>query len=261
MTTIPTEYAQYQRLNIMQDLAKAAHGKYFLGQTSSATYPEIASRISSMHLSPKDRILDAGCGNGAFALKLAKESPYFIEGVDLSDDLIAAAKDGAEKAGLLEKCHFSTQDFSDLSGYTDALFRCIICIGSLYWGQPLIQTFNTWHRITSPGAELLLFLNMHYDQFSFEEQSAIGNTQFIPESLIREELIKQGWVITEWFDGTPLYIQWLKRWCSAMNKAGQDLIMDMGREHASQLSNRFNTYLKLAERKAVRRIIVKAQHV
>lgn len=261
MTIISTEYERYQRLNIMQCLAKAAHGEHFLGQTSSATYHEIASRIDSIRLLPGDRILDAGCGNGAFTLQLAKEFPYFIEGIDLSNELITAAKTAAREAGLVEKCNFSTQDFSDLSSYADGIFRCIICVGSLYWGQSLSHTLNVWHRITSPGGELLLFLNMNYDQLSVEEQSAIANTQFIPARAVKTELGRQGWTITEWFDGTSNYIQWLKRWCDAMNNAGQNLEVEMGKDHASQLINRFNTYLRLAKRRAVRRIIIRAKHV
>jgi ubiquinone/menaquinone biosynthesis C-methylase UbiE len=256
MTKVSSEYERYQASSIMKKLAALAHGENYCGQTSSATYSEIEIQIQKMVLPSKSRILDAGCGSGAFTLSFSSKSPFYFEGVDLSEQLIqeATAKAAAMR---LTHCSFSVADFTTLSNYSDSSFDLILCIGSLYWGQPLDTTLATWRRITTSSGQLLLFLNLLYQPLSKEEEKALGATQFIPAFSLEKELVNEGWVISEWIDQTDTYQKWLKRWCAAMQDMSSEIQVEMGQEAAFQLIDRFTTYHRLAKTGSVRRIILR----
>lgn len=260
MTKVASEYERYQASSIMKRLAAIAHGENYREQTSSATYDEIACRVKKMSLSPESRVLDAGCGNGSFSLPLSENFSFQVEGVDLSQTLIEEAAAKAAKANLTSKCRFSVGDFTSFPNYSNASFDLVMCVGSLYWGQSLAITLATWHRITRSNGWLLLFLNLLYKPLNSNEKSAIGATQFVPALSLAEELAKSGWAISEWSDGTDQYITWLQRWCSAMEEVADNIVAEMGEEAASQLMRRFMTYYSLAQRSAVRRIIIRAEH-
>lgn len=261
MTKIATEYQNYQRSQLMKELAAAAHGQEYLGQTSSAIYPEIQARIKMMSLLPGSRILDAGCGNGAFSFSLACEFPFFVDGIDLGEELTKEATKLALETGLSGKCRFFTGDFSNFTAFPPDTFDAIICIGSLYWGQPLTTILDTWHRITRPGSQLLLFLNLAYTSLNADEKEAIGETQFLSPLTTQNELSQHRWALCEWSDATTSYIEWLKRWCQKMKELSSDLSLEMGKDRVVQLTRRFTTYLALAQKQAVRRIILRAEHV
>ena len=261
MTKIAVEYQNYQRSQLMKDLAASAHSEEYRGQTSSAIYPEISARIKLMSLPPDSRILDAGCGNGAFSLPLATEFPFFIDGIDLGEELIKEATKLAFQANLSEKCRFFIGDFADFSTYPTELFDAVISVGSLYWGQPLPAILNIWHQVTRPGAQLLLFSNLEYGSLDPNEKEAIGETQFFSRLAVEYELSQNGWALQEWSDTTDSYIKWLQRWCHSMAELSPNLSLEMGNDKASQLIRRFTTYLTLAQKRAVRRIILRAEHV
>ena len=261
MTKIAAEYQNYQRSQLMKELAAAAHSEEYRGQTSSAIYPEIKARIKMMPLHPGSRILDAGCGNGAFSLPLATEFPFFVDGIDLGEELIREATKLALEANLSARCRFFMGDFANFSTYPADIFDAIISIGSLYWGQPLSTILAIWHRITRPGGQLLLFLNLAYTSLNSDEKEAIGETQFFSSLTVEYELSQHGWALCEWSDATASYIEWLQRWCHKMEKLSPNLSLEMGKDKASRLIRRFTTYLALAQKQAVRRIILRAEHV
>lgn len=260
MTKITSEYERYQTSNVMKKLAKCAHGENYREQTSSATYDEIVYQIKMMNLSPENRILDAGCGNGAFSIPLAENYSFNVEGIDLSHELIKEASIKANRANLMTKCHFTVGDFTMHSSFPVEKFELIMCIGSLYWGQSLSNTFATWNKTISNNGWMLLFLNLLYKPLSSIEKTDIGSTQFIPAIYLEEELIKSSWVVSEWSDGTRQYIEWLERWCEAMEKLYDDIVSEMGEQAALKMKLRFTTYYNLAQRLAVKRIIVRAKH-
>src|SRR5665647_985109 len=206
MTKIIAEYQGYQRSRLMKELAVAAHRKEYRGQTSSATYPEVEARIKMMSLSPDSRILDAGCGNGAFGLQLAAEFPFFIDGIDLSEELIKEAIKLASQENLSDRCRFSVRDFTNFSTYPTDIFNAVICIGSLYWGQPLSTILDIWRRATHSGGQLLLFLNLEYTSLNSDEKEAIGETQFLSALTVEYELSQHGWALCEWTNATASYI-------------------------------------------------------
>lgn len=260
MNGVAKEYQTYQKSDLMKILAAYAHGNNYLGQTSSATFFEIISRMQDT-LTEKSIILDAGCGNGLLSVAIAKELSCTLHGIDLSDELITEATKACSMYQMPPSCKFTVGDFSDLSGIENGFYDAITCIGSLYWGQSLPKVLAEWHRVTKINSQLLIFANLQYSSLTSEETSAIGTTQFIPACTMARELSQCGFAISEWTDATNTYIDWLDRWCRKMHELENELATELGNPQAQQLFRRFSTYLTLATKQSVRRIILKAEHV
>jgi len=94
-------------------------------------------RISE-ELRGRTRILDAGCGNGVAACRIAEQSPgAMVVGFDYSPGMIAAAAALAAELGVSDRCAFAVGDLRALpfapSVRFDAIYteRSLINLGSL----------------------------------------------------------------------------------------------------------------------------------
>jgi len=253
LINIAQDYKQYEKSSIMKTLAAHAHGKNYIGQTSSATFEEVCELIQKLGLPPKARILDAGCGNGAFALLLAQKFGFQVTGIDLSEDIIKIAQRQTYEFNLNDLCHFFVGDFSDF--VTSQPFDLILCIGSLYWNQPLAQTFQRWHQALNNPGWLVLFLNLAEEVLTLEETKAIDQTSFILIETIKHELTSANFKLMEWRDQTKVYSHWLEKWCHSMSLNQETIFQEMGQEKGSKMIHRFYHYLQLARSQKVKRII------
>lgn len=252
---IAKEYQSYLASSIMQILAQEAHGEHYLGQTSSTNLNEIELFLNLLTLPKGSRILDVGCGTGAFSLHLAKKTDWDLVGVDISASLIDHARNQSHNLGLLERCQFYKADFTHLdSSY--GKFDAILCVGSLYWGQPLDQVVVCWDNLLKQHGKLLLFSNIAVTSIQKKQQEKIGHTQFIKFNDLEHLFQSTGWKKVYHYDGTDTYIQWLKRWCFAMDVHKKQIYSEFGIEGGIRLINRFNTYLEMAQQRSVLRLIL-----
>lgn len=72
------------------------------------------------HVRPAQQVLDIACGTGALALALAQKAGK-VTGIDLSDELIAAARKTARRRGV-SNVTFEVRDAADLTCYADHSF-------------------------------------------------------------------------------------------------------------------------------------------
>ncbi len=81
---------------------------------------------------PARRVVDVGTGSGVIALTLAGEMPEAeVEGVDVSDDALALARENAEQLGLAERVRFSRSDLlAAVEGEVDLLVANLPYIAS-----------------------------------------------------------------------------------------------------------------------------------
>ena len=61
-------------------------------------------------------VLDLACGTGRLTAELSRRG-YDMIGVDLSDEMLAEARDRAERAGLSDQILFLCQDMCDFELY------------------------------------------------------------------------------------------------------------------------------------------------
>lgn len=121
-------------------------------QKWSAVWPRLAT------LPPRGvRLLDAGCGAGAWALELARARPgWTIVGIDLDEAAIRAAEADRRKLAL-ENVTFAAADF--ITYHADAPFDVVLSVSSAHYlaergsGAELFRRFREW---LASGGQLIL---------------------------------------------------------------------------------------------------------
>lgn len=115
---------------------------------------QVASVIEML---PKDgRVLDLGCGYGRVTLPLARAG-YGIEGLDLSPNLIEAARRAADAEGL--SIGFTVGSMTSLP-YPSAAFDAVICLWSAFHElldeEVQTETISEMWRVLRPGGFALI---------------------------------------------------------------------------------------------------------
>jgi ubiquinone/menaquinone biosynthesis C-methylase UbiE len=100
--------------------------------------------------------LDVGTGPGQIPIKLALKLPQLeIVGIDLSEAMLAKARDGAAAAGLESQVRFETGDARRLP-FPDHQFDLVMCNSLLHHASDPLATLNELARVTRPQGALLL---------------------------------------------------------------------------------------------------------
>ena len=105
---------------------------------------------------PQDRkldILDIGTGTGFFALLLT-ERGHRVTGIDLSEEMVRYAIEGAERAGA--GAVFRVMD-AEQPEFAPAAFDALVT-RNLTWALPhLEEAYRAWGRLLKPGGVLVNF--------------------------------------------------------------------------------------------------------
>jgi len=122
------------------------------------SYWDRVSRRMLEHLGPGEgaRLLDAGCGSGAFAIPAAEivGPSGEVMGVDLAGELLALARRKAATRGLRQVV-FEQSDYLDLP--TDAFgFDGVVSIFSLFFASDMIGAVRHWWNLLLPGGTLVI---------------------------------------------------------------------------------------------------------
>lgn len=143
--------------DILQDMTDYEKDFMRLEFTGQRTLDYYRSRIDYLGLSGLDRVLDAGCGMGQWALALSEFNNQ-IEGVDLNQGRINVGKkliqnSGREnislKQGSIEELPFSSNSF-------DAVF----CYG-VFMFTDMPRTLAEFNRVLKPGGKLYVNANSY----------------------------------------------------------------------------------------------------
>lgn len=86
--------------------------------------------IHILNLTPDSKVLDIGCGDGEFLLRLSQATGTQCLGVDISGENIEAAAVKATQLGLTERVRFEVADVNQRQFGTE--FDVIICLGAVY---------------------------------------------------------------------------------------------------------------------------------
>jgi SAM-dependent methyltransferase len=108
------------------------------------------------HFLPSDKeinILDAGCGNGNFAFKLAEYGYKHIYAIDLFEEI---KTDNFEyQQGSIEKLP-----------YSDKLFDFIYCFSVIFYLDKPEKAIKEFYRVTKPGAIVIISAHTKYSLFT-----------------------------------------------------------------------------------------------
>ena len=126
-------------------------------------FTDFANMASALALPPGARILDAGCGSGWLSEYFARLG-YDVTGIDISDELIAMARDRVERVPYdvdhetALRCRFLTQDIE--SAPLPEKFDAVICYDSLHHFEDERKVFRHLAAMLDVGG-LLFILEGH----------------------------------------------------------------------------------------------------
>ena len=100
-------------------LADALPGMHMGGQEATQTL------LGMCHLEATSRVLDVGCGGGNTACLIAEQYGSHVQGIDLSEVMIAKAKERAHRRGLEDRVAFRVADAFELP-FEDGSFDVVL---------------------------------------------------------------------------------------------------------------------------------------
>lgn len=110
--------------------------------------------IRELEPNPGDLILDAGCGAGMTAIRLA-EMGVRVQGIDMVPKQISRANKAAASAGLGATVTFVKGNFHSLP-YPDASLDGVYCLESLAQTADAPAALREFHRVLKPGGRIAI---------------------------------------------------------------------------------------------------------
>jgi sterol 24-C-methyltransferase len=111
---------------------------------------------ATLDLPPGSRVLDAGCGQGDVAVRLATRFGLEVDGVDLLGFNLERARRKASRLGLAGSLRFHRRDYTDLP-FPDATFDGAYTMETLVHAYDHRLALRELGRVLKPGAKLVLF--------------------------------------------------------------------------------------------------------
>jgi SAM-dependent methyltransferase len=146
------------------------------------TTAEVDFLIEILRLSPGASFLDIGCGTGRHSIELARRG-YAVTGVDISEGMLAQAKEKAGAAGVrIDFQLANAADFSFEKKFDAAICLCEGAFGLLGSqddpiGQPLAVLGNV-SRSLKPGAPCLFTVLNGYKMARQHTQDGVATGKF-----------------------------------------------------------------------------------
>jgi ubiquinone/menaquinone biosynthesis C-methylase UbiE len=99
-------------------------------------------------------ILDVGCGTGkqCFSYLAHLSGKAKITGGDVSEDLLAKAKEENRKLG--NRVTFQTVDFNEEFPFSNETYDLVSCSFAIYYAEDIPFTIKEMHRVLKPGGTL-----------------------------------------------------------------------------------------------------------
>ena len=107
--------------------------------------------------SPGALFLDAGCGTGDHSIRIAARGFHCV-GIDISETILAKARQNAANLGLGKEVLFSSQSLEDLA-IADCRFDIVHCRGVLMHIPEWEKALEHLCRILKPGGTLIITLD------------------------------------------------------------------------------------------------------
>ncbi len=116
---------------------------------------------SALDLPAGSRVLDAGCGLGYVACRLAEEYGFFVTGVDL--DEVSVAKAGRRAVRRQVKgVSFQQGDYTDLSAFADGFFDGLYTMETFVHAAEPSAALSEMFRVLRPGGRLVMHEYSHH---------------------------------------------------------------------------------------------------
>ena len=111
---------------------------------------------STLGLPAGAAVLDAGCGMGDVASRLAAVHGLDVTGIDILDFNLAEARRRTARRGLADRTRFLHMDYAALD-FPDSSFDGAYTMETLVHSDQIEQVLTGFHRVLRPGGQLVLF--------------------------------------------------------------------------------------------------------
>jgi len=103
----------------------------------------------------EDRVLDAGCGVGGFAVWMAREHAVRVDGITIVESQLQEARRHARRSGVEPLVRFSQKDYT-ATGFPDASFDAATAIESVCYARDKRDFLAEAYRVLKPGGRLVV---------------------------------------------------------------------------------------------------------
>ncbi len=101
--------------------------------------------------------VDLGCGAGQLVMEMARKVPGLRPtGIDLSEELLAEAKQAAKNAGMEERVNFRLGNVEDLP-FADQSLDLVVSTASLHHWKDPVKVLDEIDRVLKPGGAFYIF--------------------------------------------------------------------------------------------------------
>ena len=175
-----------------------------------------------VQLQPGDRVVDAGCGWGALAVRMAKYYGATVRAFNISREQILVARRRAKELGLSHQVEFIEDDYRNISGECDAF----VSLGMLeHVGREHYRDLGTIidRSLSKTGRGLLHFIGRNHPRpFSTWTRKRIFQGAYAP-ALSEAMQVLEPWdlSILDVENLRPHYAKTLEHWLARFEKSSQ----------------------------------------
>ncbi|NVK42314.1 MAG: class I SAM-dependent methyltransferase [Oceanospirillaceae bacterium] len=174
-----------------------------------------------LELTPGQRVLEIGCGWGGFATTAAGEYGVTVDGITLSREQLAWARESVAETPLAARCRFSLTDYRDLEGQYDriASIEMFEAVGEEHWPQ----YFDQLRRCLKPGGlamlQVISIANERFDEYrrgtDFIQRYVFPGGMLPSPDRLAEEVTSAGLTLTHAEHFGADYARTLRHWRQA----------------------------------------------
>lgn len=113
----------------------------------------LADRLA---LPRRARVLDAGCGVGSVAIRLADIHGLDVTGIDILEGSVSTARNRAFKARIADRAQFQVMDYAQLA-FPDESFDGAYTMETLVHSDRVEDVLADLYRVLRPGGRLVHF--------------------------------------------------------------------------------------------------------
>lgn len=187
-------------------------------------------------LAEGDRVLDVGCGWGAFPLRAATKYGASVVGITLSPPQAEEARRRAEEAGVADRVEIRVMDYRDLAASGER-FDAIASIGMVeHVGEEQIDVYaRTLAGLLEPGGRLLnhgIARLRHTDPKAgaFSERYVFPDSEPLHLSRVLLALERAGFLTRGVSEHGPDYAETLRHWARRLDENLDEAIRLAGPE-------------------------------
>jgi 2-polyprenyl-3-methyl-5-hydroxy-6-metoxy-1,4-benzoquinol methylase len=137
----------------------------FVNLLGSQWLPAVPDLDARLRADPPARVADLACGMGWSSIAMAKAYPKIVvDGLDLDEDAITAAKRNAEEAGIADRVRFSATDAALLP--SENRYDLVTILEALHDMSQPVATLRTARDLLTDGGTVLVADTRTHDEFT-----------------------------------------------------------------------------------------------